>query len=230
MTYNTLEGSGIISDLFSKVFPKTFTVRPKQLEDIIRQNENVDIDEIYVCRKPIISFIKSLLNIFSFGQLGRTMEKLGFDKLFHLYMVFKLKNGRMYRIEKNQRVNAYKIDSLDKDATCVLLPKLTFPKTLRQFFDIVDAHKIPNLYHYNGLADNCQKFVRDCLQSNGLYNQKLKDFVMQDVKDLVPSFVKDLAENITDIAGIGDYIWHGGRLKLQGGRGFIDLNTFDEKN
>ena len=223
MTCQTLEGSGIISDLFSKPFKG----RPKQLEDIIRQNENVDISKIYVCRKPIISFIKSLLNIFSFGMLDRAMEKLGYDKLFHLYMVFVLDNGRMYRIEKNQRVNAYKIDSLDKDATCILLPKLTFPKTLRQFFDIVDAHKIHNLYHYNGFADNCQKFVKDCLQSNGLYTKQLNDFVLQDVKDLAPGFVKAISENITDIAGLGDYIWHGG--KLHGGK-FIDLQTFDEKN
>ena len=207
------KGSGIISDLWSKIAPSTFTARPKQLEDIIKYNENVDIDTIYVCRKPIVSFIKNLLNIFSFGQVERVMEKLHYDKLFHLYLVFKLDNGKYYKVEKNQRVNSFQIEKLDKEATCIQLPKLKFPKTLRQFFDIVDAHKIPNLYHYDGIrGDNCQKFVKDCLQSNGLYNKQLNEFVLQDTKDLVPSFIANLSEGITDIAGIFDRIYRGGKL------------------
>jgi len=223
MTCQTLEGSGIISDIFSK----PFTGIPKQLNDIIKATENNNITAIYVCRKPIVSFIKSLLNIFSFGMLNRTMEKLGYDKLFHLYLVFKLDNGKLYRIEKNQRINAYEIEKLDDEATCMPV-KLRVSQNLQNFFDKIVSRNIPNIFHYNGFRDNCQKFVKDCLVSNGLYNQTLNKFVMQDVKDLAPGFVKDLAEGITDIAGLGDYIWHGG--KLHGGSGFIDLKTFDENS
>jgi hypothetical protein len=55
--------------------------------------------------------------------------------------------------------------------------------------------------------------VKDCLVSNGLYNQTLNKFVMQDVKDLVPGFLKTISEDITDISGVLDWVYHGGRLE-----------------
>ena len=219
------KGSGIISDLFSK----PFTGIPKQLQDIINATQNNNITSLWVCRKPILSFIKSLLNIFSFGMLDRTMQKLGYDKLFHLYMVFKLDNGKYYRIEKNGRVNAYEIEDLDKQAQCVWI-RLRKTQTLKQFFDNIVKRNIPNLFHYTPTEFNCQHFVKSCLVSNGLYNQKLNNFVMQDTKDILPDFVKSISEGITDLAGLGDYVYHAGRLKLHGGSGFIDLKTFDENS
>lgn len=72
---------------------------------------------------------------------------------------------------------------------------------------------------YDAFGDrNCQSFIRDLLQTIGLYGEREKSFLYQPVDKLaqeIPSFAKKVSKSLTDL---------GGKVSLVLGKG---LNTAD---
>lgn len=200
---NKQTGSGLLNTFVHK----TLESRPKILDDLITLKGDVIIKRIEICRNPIKSIFEKLINIASFGMLKRAMDKLGYDRLYHLYLVLYLNDGSVYSLEKNQRVNIInsKISSLD-GGMCISIDY--GKKNLRDFITTAEDRNIDGFYRYSGFQHNCQKWVFDILNSNGI--NKFNDFIKQDVDQLVPKYLKKISNFVTDVAGVGDYIYRGG--------------------
>ena len=65
---------------------------------------DLGIESIAVCKKPIYSIIEKIGNWLSQGKLQENMDKLGYDRLMHLYLIVRLKDGPTVKIEKNHVV------------------------------------------------------------------------------------------------------------------------------
>lgn len=197
------DGGGLLNTFVHK----TLESRPKILNDLITLKGDVMISKIEVCRNPIKQIFEKLINIASMGMLNREMNSLGYDRLYHLYLVLYLNDGSIYSLEKNQRVNVInsKIPSLD-NGMCISIDY--GKKNLRDFITSAENRNIDGFYRYSGFKDNCQKWIYDILNSNGI--SKFNEFVLQDVKQLVPGYLKKISNFVTDIAGVGDYIYRGG--------------------
>jgi hypothetical protein len=89
---------------------------PPKIRKWIEENKNKTINQIIVCRKPIQSAIRKAANIISGGSFNRSLKRLNYDEVFHLYLYIRIGN-KTYVIEKNEVVtlteNVVKTDTED---------------------------------------------------------------------------------------------------------------------
>lgn len=172
--------------------------RPQQINTLLKFLGKQEIIKLEVCRVPVVSIIQKLINVLSLGRFKKELTKLNYDTVFHLYLIIHLKNGAIFSIEKNQRVNV--IHGKKQGGVC---KEIQFSgKTLNEFYFNAENRRIPGFYRYDAFKDNCQKWIFDILNSNGI--TEFNPFVLQNVSSLVPNLIKKFSKGLTDIAGLAD--------------------------
>ena len=208
---NEMQGDGMVS-FFRALKKDIFNRPPKILNKIIRENSRVNIKHIEVCRNPIMTVFQKGLNILTFGRMKKVMNRLGYDKLYHLYMVITLENGNVYSIEKNQRVNIIPRKVLQKNGECTEkyypVKKMTLDSLFATAMIKVNGER---LWRYSAFKNNCQRFIYDVLNSNGI--NQFNDFILQDVNNLANKYVKAVANRVTDVANVVEYLIRGGGIE-----------------
>lgn len=186
-------------------------------QKIVNQFGDFPIVKLQIYRTPVMSMLKSFLNVISLGKFKSATQS--YDDLFHLAMIatVKLSNGTLKNIviEKNATVNvstSYKtddktqakdVDLRGKSFTIKQLFKETLNKISTKRFYLYDA------FNSDGDSGNCQRFIIDILASNGLITQELDSFINQNAQDIVKGLgtfsskiVPTVTRAITDIGAI----------------------------
>lgn len=220
---NTDEG-GSIGDFLTGTFDRIkgyyhgfrldFPPRERALLKLYGQYE---ITQITICRSPINKYIEKVLDIISFGQWNHYKKQYDFDKMFHLFLVIRLSNKHAIRIEKNEVVSISNSFKLDKDTEfCdvnVTGKKITLDELLRNTIREVGPKQF---FIYSPWNENCQKFILDILGSNELLEERSKQFIYQDLTELVsrlPTVTKKIGQKVTDAAHTLNVLVHGSSLK-----------------
>jgi len=179
------------------------------------------IQDITICRIPIFSLIQKGINIIR--KLSSKEKNEEFDRLYHLYMLIKLKcpdGGSQYiRMERNQTFEINPATDSDlkanlKGGECISSPH---PQntTLNDFIGRVIVKQGKDFWRYDAVTNNCQDMVISVLKESGVLTDSVKKFVKQNTNDLLPGTIGRIAKAITDKA-------HGFDVLLKGkGRGKI---------
>ena len=80
--------------------------------------------------------------------------------------------------------------------------------TIRDFMNNAISKMGSRYYHYDAFTDNCQKYVVEVLEANGLLTPDIKEFVSQGVEKLlteIPKLTTSIATATTDLGAI----WQG---------------------
>lgn len=168
------------------------------------------IIEAFVARKPLASMITKVANWLTNGVFDRNKQNLGYDDIYHLYLVVKLQNGLYVRVEKNHVVEL-QIMTPDPKADQVAVA-VKGDTTLNSMFQkgeqLAGSTKF---WTYHPITNNCQYFIRYLLKGSGMWNGDLEKFVLQDAQGLVKDIEKvgDTAASITDVAGRLDVLLRG---------------------
>jgi hypothetical protein len=164
------------------------------------------IQSIVVGRTPINSTIKNILNLISLGKFDENQRKLGYDDVFHLFMIITLAGGHKFKFEKNHDVTVAS-PTLGEGAETRNVP-INKGITLRDFVQNGTTDK--SIFHYSRDSRNCQHFVSTLLRNSGLLNNDLSNFINQNAAKLVASLpitntighaVTDLAQKLSIIIG-----------------------------
>lgn len=161
------------------------------------------IVKIEINREPVLKFIQKFLNIITLGGYDRARRNLHYDNVFHLYCIIHLEDGTKLKLEKNEKINLEKAGSykLERDDTFISIDKkLTLETLFKNTIKKVGAYQF---YIYSGDKNNCQRFIADILESNGLMNDYLKSFILQDAKAIFeqnPSYLRAISQFSTDTA------------------------------
>lgn len=164
-----------------------------------------------VVRVPISGAIETVANLLTLGKFKKSKEDLNIDNYFHLFIetaFYKLdENGQrivnMALIEKNQKVDVRlnREGGLGAGQEAINVPLIRNDLTLNEFFyNAEQAVGGSRLYVYEATSNNCQRFVADLLQSNGLWTEDMAPFVLQDVATAVPKYLKTLMGWSTGLA------------------------------
>ena len=163
------------------------------------------IIKLNVFRIPVSDTFNNLSKLFTLGQINKAMKKLGYDKLFHLYLEAQLSDGNKYRIEKGIVIKLEFVVSDDErsfehgdiklleklpvniDMKLTPLKKGSTPNLfdnldLKTLFEKTDYKMGDKFIPYNIAGNNCQDFISQMLDANGLLTKKLKKFILQDSK------------------------------------------------
>lgn len=207
-----LEGAGIF-DLFKKPIKtvKDF-FSPRQgynntTTKNLNQYGNIPIKRLTIVRTPIMGILDKALNLISFGKWSQLKKEYGHDKLFHLALIANLGTKNLV-IEKNEVINvntSFKMGN-ESETLDVDLKGKTF--TVNEMLNA--TRKImgdSNFFSYNGMSNNCQTFIKNCLISVGLYDLEENTFVFQDLNELskkFPSISKKIMNATTKLGAIAN--------------------------
>jgi hypothetical protein len=218
--YEGLKGSGIFSNLLNKL---TGAVKQNIIEPVkqflkprldgfnniskrtIEKYGNDKIRRLFIIRTPLDFLKNKLLDIVSLGEFSKLQKKHGFDKLYHLGLIAELENGQRVMMEKNETVDIttdiYEDKTSEKLEVDIGNLNLTINKILEDARNKV-GDKV--FFEYNAFTNNCQFFIKYLLENQGLYGEKEKEFLFQDVRKIMeelPPYVPKTAKFITDLAG-----------------------------
>jgi hypothetical protein len=198
------KAGNIITDTYNflKSGSKKFT---SKVNKILKQYGNTQIQSITIYRYPINSMIQKALEIASWSTIQ-------YDKLFHLGMVF---NGNIL-LEKNSVVNMAINPKFPPDTETMSInidSNLTINDFIQNGLNRMQPDKF---FSYSSYDNNCQYFVLNLLNANGIDNDDITNFVKQDTESIFSSnpTLRKLANNITDVDARAHEIM-GGKLKKQ---------------
>jgi hypothetical protein len=167
---------------------------PPSVRKILETEGNQKIVSLSVNRDPINSVLKKIVDLVSL--------KMPHDKLFHLYIILKLENGKSYLLEKNQVIKMIPSTKTGQESMNIPINK---DLKLGEFF--INGQKNvgdEKFFVYDAIKANCQDFVMALLKGNNLGDKSVFDFVKQDTQGLVSGFMASIGKKITDVASSVD--------------------------
>jgi len=212
----SIEGDGLI-DFFHKLIYGRKELSPS-VKKFLMKHGNEEITSIEINRKPIRTIMIEVLNFISNNKFKENMKNLNYDKLFHLKMNIRTKNGTYFSLEKNEVVKIQSNPKNDPSSESLNVPNipphLTISKMIENAQQKVGAD---NLFIYSAQHRNCQHFITDLLKASGINNPSIIDFVKQDIQGLFENtgWLRKIANITTDLAGRFDVIKEGSGRKVQ---------------
>ena len=219
----TQQGKGPVADFFKKlpyrvksaVFFKPRERASGRFDRFIETNGNKEIESINIGRTPVNKIAQTALNVLSLGRFKKKIKALGYDDIYHNYIIIKYKDGSQVKLEKNHIPEFNQVTNNDIQNLKVSIPVNNHKLTTKEIIDKASQNNI-DFYKYDPAKQNCQVFVRDIVDKNNLLPQletdKLKEIEPQQVESalntLLPPF-KNLPKTITNIASSGDKVLYG---------------------
>jgi hypothetical protein len=176
-----------------------------KIKKILNKYGNQKIRAIRIGRRPINDMVEKAFNIISLGKWSKLRDQYYYDKLFHLFLIITMDDGTVISFEKNSIVTLTENDSRCSmpNVECIELEyptdSITLDDLVRKPLERIGKDKF---FVYQPFDQNCQIFIRDILQTFGLYSKRVDDFVYQDITDIVkrlPWYVKYVSKAVTDI-------------------------------
>ena len=173
---------------------------------LLQEIQGKKIVKMIVVRDPIKEEIHMLANAISMNEINKFKKEVSIDDLFHLFCVCTLDDGQMIRFEKNAEIEAFKISKIQQiDKSNIFECVVPNQISLNELLDNT-RQKIGDrlFFDYNGITNNCQDFIYNCLYHNGYEstNPKMKSFIKQDLTKLaknMSSTSKTIMNTLTDL-------------------------------
>ena len=172
----------------------------------LEKNGDKRITAMRIARRPINNIIEKALDLVSIGKWSQLRKKYYYDKLFHLSLQLTLEDGTVYSFEKFDVVSLYEEKRCsDKGVECTDITE--YEENSLTLNDLVknplDSMSNESYFVYSPFEFNCQAFISGILKHHGLLSDKNKNFINQDLKDIIsnlPTFTKWFAKTFTDIS------------------------------
>lgn len=216
--YNYVKDTGVkFSNFFKKLVMGRKTPPPAFLKTL-SANANNEIEKITVHRDPINPNITAISNLATLGQFSKAADMMGYDDLFHLYVILHLKNSKLL-LQKTQVLELKDTDfKPSADMKTINNVNIKVGDLVRKTAELMGNDKFIS---YNARFNNCQDFVMAVLQSNNLLTSDIKQFVKQNVAELfdklnpsVRKLLVSIMDLSTNLAGRVDVLKQGGALDL----------------
>jgi hypothetical protein len=170
--------------------------------------------KLEVCRKPIIKPVHKLLDAVSLGGFSRRQKKLGYDSVYHSYLLVTTADGKKVKLEKNHVVESMDAKPSDEENQRFDIPLQGKQVTIRDMINTASHGNESNFYKYKGGSNNCQKFVAEMVERNGLLPQEQEShqgLALQDSHHLISALPGGtyLANAVTNTAAVADRLLHG---------------------
>ena len=202
---NYKTGNGLLGNVNEKL-----NKMPLLIKKFMIEHGDELIKKVTICRSPLNKIFTMIGNLLTRNDWKTQMDKLGYDDVFHLYMLVEIDSGT-YRIEKNSRVEISKKINRGKDNIDFFnVPEMTLLGLFEKTEDRIGADA---MWRYDPFSTNCQHFVLSLLDTLQLTTEEAVRFVMQQASELVQNdMLKGIAKGTTDLHAIGLHTIQGGKI------------------
>ena len=184
----------------------------------LNEHGNEVVKKLEIGRTPVNHNIQKFLNAISLGGLERGKKKLGYDDVYHNFLLMYTDKGNVFKVERNHVIQASKVSNIDFQRERENVP-INKRLTIKEMIDRA-AKDDPKFWEYNARERNCQYFAKDVIKDNGLESglspKGREIYEPQNAAALLDSMgrVAGLATNfITDISSRGDKAIYGQGLE-----------------
>lgn len=189
-----VEGAHKVLDWFSG------SAVPPKVVNFLKAHGEEKITSLKVGRVPVSKVLDLVVDVISEGQYSKIKNKIGYDKMFHLYVIVNDK----YILEKNELFNTGSYTK-SKDEEVINIP-LNKDLTIGEFMRKASEGDEQNFYrHYDAFGANCQAMVLRLLSKNGLLPESARTFIKQDVEKIVKE-TGDTGKKAGHITNIGSIL------------------------
>ncbi len=138
------------------------------------------------------------------------MDKLGYDRLMHLYMIIRVKDGPTIKLEKNHVVEIKSSTDLGKAHMSV-----GGGGTVQGRLIAAEKKYGDKLWQYDAITQNCQVFTIWFLGDKA--TTEVKSFVSQDAAKTLEGMglLEKAARVVTDVAAVADVAMNGAGHKAE---------------
>ena len=187
---------------------------PPNVKQILNKYGNEIIQSITLKRTPVSGLITGALSVFSLGKFGERFQK-SFDELFHLFMEITTTTGKKISLEKVERINMIVNPARRQNEEVKQVSNLPQGITIIQLMENGRKRLGNQFFRYDSKINNCQRFILEILQANGIGDQSDYDFIKQDTEQLFEGLpiLKGIAHTATDIGAIANKTIQGGALQ-----------------
>ena len=214
-------GDGVVDNVKDFVGKKQIitgkiTQYSPKIQSIIKRYGEDKIIGITIKRTPVQGVITGALSVFSFGEFGKNQKKNDFDELFHLFMELKMGSGTRIIIEKNERISITvneKGERKHTETSSVPFDGAT-SLSLNEILIKTQERMGNNYFKYSAKDNNCQDFILNVLNANGLGNEDNRNFVKQNTQALFADlpYLRKFSNTLTDIGARANVLVSGGDL------------------
>lgn len=173
------------------------------IQSILKKHGDIKIRGAIIKRTPVPSLITQALGTIS-PEFAKRLKESPYDKLFHLFLVLQLENGKVVVVEKNETLSVtdrYKKRGKEEEEKQVSVPQgLTLNTALEKTQQSMGTEKF---FGYSAKDNNCQDFLVAFLKANNMGNEEVFKFVKQDTAYLFKNLpiLRKISNTLTDIAG-----------------------------
>jgi hypothetical protein len=209
--FDTQVGEGFFSRIIDRFRPRK--AESERLRKFLDGTGSQEVTKVEIARKPVVSFVTKALDVVSLGKFSKKKKELGYDDIYHNYLLVTLKDGSTYKVEKNHQVESKKASKSDLQGERSNVP-LKEGNTLKQMMETASKGD-NNFWRYDAQNSNCQDFTREVLTRNGLKPDN--DPPRQDGQALIDTLPLKgtVPKLITDAAAYADKLVYGGAVNTR---------------
>lgn len=158
------------------------------------------IKSITLIRTPVADYVNSIIDAISNNVWSELKKKYGYDVIYHLGMICEIGSKRIL-VEKNEVLNitAGFAQQSTSEFLTIASPNVTLSNMLDTTRDIIGDNRF---FAFDGLGQqNCQDFLHDILDANGILTPEVSKWLYQPVDGIVneiPAYIPALLRIITD--------------------------------
>lgn len=188
---------------------------PPSVKDIMNNHGQEIITSITLRRNPVSKLIVGAMNAVSLGSFQKKLDQQPYDELFHLAMLVQTSNTR-FLLEKIERVNISKSignpEGLEKLDVSLNGKEINVFDLINNTLEQMGKTKFLD---YDPVSNNCQVFLMNVLDANGLLNDENKLWVKQDTEILFKGnkVLAKISKKLTDIGASANVLMRGGKLE-----------------
>lgn len=189
---------------------------PPEVQRFLFLHANYAIVGMSVHREPITQAYEVMTELLTLGQWGDAKRASGYDRVFHLAFVIKLRDrqtGATKSIVLDKRpVVKIREGTMGGESVQLALPRDQNPLYLQDLLART-AHQFgaARFWNYDARTTNCQDFVLQILTTWNLLTPQLYQFVKQPMSTLLKHWLTNgVVSFVTDTASRADILVHGG--------------------
>lgn len=183
---------------------------PKRFRKFIKAHGREPITSVSMVRAPVDKLGEGVVKLITAGKWDELRKKAGIDAVFHTGLFI---NGK-YAIEKLEKLEARVDPSYgSQGGKAEIFPLDLGSKagklTIAEFLENGRTRMGRDFYTYDFLKSNCQTFVMQLADANGLLTPEGRAWIKQDLEKLIQDFpelskylgvaLTDVARNITNV-------------------------------
>jgi hypothetical protein len=195
---------------------------PLRVKSFLKRYGNEEITTIRVFRKPIDSYVNTLLNVTTFGQFQSNARRLKYDNIFHVGLILEFGAGKNATLQKLERVEfsekeakellRFRTSGLEFSPVDMRGKKITISEFINNTIRYMTLKKFVSY----SVMNNCQVFALSLLDANGMLSGENQAFIRQDANQLFRKLgiFKIISDKLTGIASSAVTVARGGGDKL----------------